>query len=315
MNQVSFSVCYSMELNYQISGYIIPFFLRQSNPHPTVFFTCLSFASVLDIPLFIAEIIDSGPFAYGKMKPRGISMKPNAGVFFDCWETVLKFEEKVNDWNVRPLFHHAVNRKEIDWDAVQEFSERFFHDYYLSFSLYEITVNEYLNLLVWTFHIVIDAPLSVIADEIFDYLNPSPVEGLPELIKSLDEREIPYAILSNTIYTQDASMKLIDRLIPGHHFRFFLASSDIGVKKPNPLFFQTGVIHDKKDIHESVYIGDSFYQDVVGSYRAGFKKSIWLNRRKKDRHLYRDRVPNIDAIPCEDVSSYEPVLSIIEGMD
>lgn len=241
-------------------------------------------------------------------------MKSTAGVFFDCWDTVIRFKMKTEDWNVQPLYDHAINREDIDWKEVRDFSDKFFDDYYFHVFDYEITVNEYLNLLILNFDIKLNAPLSQVGDEILDYLDPTPVDGLMDFLKYLDDHHITYAILSNTIYSKEASFKLINRLLPGHHFQFFLASSDIGVKKPSALFFKTGVHMAKMDIKESVYIGDNFFADVSGSYHAGFKKSVWLNHKNHDKNRYRDRLSDFDEIKYDEVHGYDELSKIIEEL-
>ena len=37
-------------------------------------------------------------------------------VFFDCWDTLIRFQEKDERWTVLPLYDHCINKDEVDWD-------------------------------------------------------------------------------------------------------------------------------------------------------------------------------------------------------
>ena len=90
-----------------------------------------------------------------------------------------------------------------------------------------------MNLFCLNFGIKLDCPLSTCAHEILIHLDPKPVEEIDEFLTFLDEEKIPYACLSNTVYTMEDTKALIETLIPNHHFQFVLTSGDVAVKKEN----------------------------------------------------------------------------------
>lgn len=229
-------------------------------------------------------------------------------VFFDCWDTLISFECNEKRWNILSLYEHSTNKEKIDWQKVYDFSEEFFSGYYRSRLNYEVDVLNVLNLFVTYFDIELDCPLEVCTHEILIHLDPKPIDGIDEFLTYLDKNDIYYAVLSNTIYSADDTLALINKLIPGHHFGFFLGSKDIGVKKPNPIFFQTGVKKAKKEINKSMYIGDTFYQDVIGSYSAGFSSSVWLNHKRKTPTFF-ERTELVDKIQYIEVDSYHKLIS------
>jgi FMN phosphatase YigB (HAD superfamily) len=228
------------------------------------------------------------------------------GVFFDCWNTVITFQERTKNWNTQALQRHCLHPRKVDWKKVEAFSDHFFHAYYHSMDCFEIMAVQYLRLLVLNFDIALDCPVEACVHDILTNLNPSPVSGIEDFLAYLDTEKIDYAILSNTIYDDDDTMALVSRLLPNHHFRFFLGSASIGVKKPNPLFFQTGLHIAGKKASASIYIGDSFQADVIGSTQAGFRESVWLNLRRQSASVYAD-CPNWPKKPWVDCPSY-PVL-------
>ncbi len=208
------------------------------------------------------------------------------GVFFDCWDTLISFHLKNLAWNYQTLKDHAINRDEINWDDVNTFCEDFYHQYYRAHLEFEVKVEQVLNLFCLNFDIQLDCPLSTCVHEILIHLDPKPVAGIDEFLTFLEEQGIPFACLSNTIYTEEDTRGLIEKLVPGHHFQFVLASGDVAVKKPNPLFFKTGVKMAKLDIEDCIYVGDKLLQDAYGAYQSGFGKAIWLDwKNEKEKQM------------------------------
>ena len=177
----------------------------------------------------------------------------NKAVFFDCWDTVISFQERTPSWNVEPLKKHALNPEEINFKAVEDYSERFLRDYMNSRMFYEIDAVQFYNLMVYNFNIKLDCTTKECIHEILNHLNPEPLEGIMDFLKRLERDNIYYAILSNTIYDEDDTFAIIKRKLPDAHFNFFLGSSKIAVKKPYELFFNTGLNLAHKRKEDSIY--------------------------------------------------------------
>lgn len=240
-------------------------------------------------------------------------MKKIQGVFFDCWDTLLEFHMLEKRWNVLALEGHAINKDDISWEEVYSFSEDFFHSYYSSRLNYELRVNEILNLFVNQFSIRLDCPIETVTHEILKYLSPERVEGADEFLSFLELNKITYACLSNTIYPVDDTRALLEKFYPTHKFPLVLASYEIGVKKPNPLFFKTGVKNLNLDISDCIYVGDKLYQDCFGSYQSGFGKSIYLNWKndKEKQILSFPKHVSLD-FPYLEVKSYDELTEKIK---
>jgi len=240
-----------------------------------------------------------------------MSLFPKA-VFFDCWSTVLTFEEKRKDWNTAPLKRHVRESSSVDWASIDEFVDGFFKRYYQSHLDYEISARSFLTLLLRRYHLTLDCSLEMAENEILDGLNPQPVKGIEAFLKTLEKKGIPYYILSNTIYPEEDSFRRVKEKLPDSRFEAFFGSSAIGVKKPNPDFFQTALSYFEQPIGESVYIGDAYYQDVYGSFCSGFALSVWLNwkGKKKDESF----VPKNEreAVRYREVRSYDELTEALE---
>ena len=227
-------------------------------------------------------------------------------VFFDCWDTLIRFQEKDERWTVLPLYDHCINKDEVDWDKVYAFALEFADKYYASHSLYEITSYAFFKLVITLFSIKLDCPIEVADSETLHYLCPRPVDGIDDFLTFLEKKQIRYACLSNTIYTEADTRKEILSQIKGHHFEFVLASSDIAVKKPNPYFFLSGLKIANVKPENAIYIGDAYLQDAFGSFNAGFKKSYWLNYKNNKPYILPD-FPARKERKFMEVKSYDEI--------
>lgn len=229
------------------------------------------------------------------------------GIFFDCWDTVLRFEIEKEHWNTEPLQRYAISKGDVSWEEIDDFAESFLKSYYLALPGYEISVEQFLRMLTVKFDIVVDQDLSKIGAEILDNLKHQTVPGVKEFLRALNQKSIYHSILSNTIYPSDKTISIIDELIQDHGFGFFFGSAEVGVKKPNPLFYQLGVLKAKKDIEKCIYIGDTFRQDVYGPIKAGFKKAYYLNFKNRDYRKIKGLEP-LDPTAFKEVKTYDEIL-------
>jgi FMN phosphatase YigB (HAD superfamily) len=166
-------------------------------------------------------------------------------------------------------------------------------------------------LLTRLFHIDLDCSLPECAREILSGLDPKPLPGADAFLTYLDRSSCFYAILSNTLYGEEESLDLVRSLYPHHSFGYYFGSADVGVKKPNPLFFQAGVALSGKDIHHCVYIGDSFFQDINGASQAGFGKAFWLNWKKLSLTNPQDQLLQ-KCVQHQEVASYDELLACFQ---
>jgi len=101
--------------------------------------------------------------------------------------------------------------------------------------------------------------------------------AMPHAIKTLSYLKEKYFIglISNGV--SDGQRKKVKQ---SGLDRFFTAeniavSGDYGIKKPDPRFFWKACEKFGVKPEESVYVGDLFYRDVLGAYRAKMKP-VWI---------------------------------------
>ena len=72
-------------------------------------------------------------------------------------------------------------------------------------------------------------------------------------------------------------------------------SEEAGVKKPNPIIFQTALKKAEANPQESLMIGDTFEADILGAEAVGMK-TLFYNYRQEEvpaHYLKVDQIPEI----------------------
>ena len=100
----------------------------------------------------------------------------------------------------------------------------------------------------------------------------SPGAAMPhaeEMLDALNARGIRTGVISNINWSGAALTRRLDRLLPRNRFEFVLASSEYGVRKPNPLLFQVALARARLSPEQVWFCGDHPENDVRGATRAG----------------------------------------------
>lgn len=102
--------------------------------------------------------------------------------------------------------------------------------------------------------------------------NASTAEPMPQvemLLEYLHAASIRTAVVSNISFSEHALKRKIDTALPNNHFEFVLASSEYGVRKPNPLIFQAALQRARVAPEDAWFCGDNFETDIKGAAAAG----------------------------------------------
>ena len=94
------------------------------------------------------------------------------------------------------------------------------------------------------------------------------VDGVPEVLEALKQREVPLAIVAN--WDRDLPA-LAEHLGIRHFFSLIVSSQEAGVEKPDPAIFARAVqalsLSTERDT--ILYVGNEYKADVHGSRAAG----------------------------------------------
>jgi putative hydrolase of the HAD superfamily len=103
-----------------------------------------------------------------------------------------------------------------------------------------------------------------------------------ELLDYLNRRGYIIGIITNTSKSKESFMKALEETGMSKYFRGSIVTSSEPemCKKGCSLIFQTALIEDNVEPEDSLYIGNNFDKDIIGSMNAGLY-GIWINRTEK----------------------------------
>ncbi len=161
---------------------------------------------------------------------------------------------------------------------------------------FEMSEQQNLKMQYEMLGITFDLPWEAVEEIFWDGCGESRVmPGVPELLEMLHARGIRTGVISNIQWSGKALAHRIDRLIPGHHFEFILASSDYGYRKPRKELFELALRKAGLSAEDVWYCGNSYDFDVKGAAAAGLYPV-----------LYRAKAEG--GIPCLEVQEWGEVL-------
>lgn len=206
-------------------------------------------------------------------------------ILFDYFETLLN--SKSIDFNLGlKVFWEKYYKEKCTFEDIKEYGEELFehllklHDEGIEFSF----VKEELPLYAKRYG---GEPVCMSAEEEADFLmtcnefeiNP----GMEEFLADCERKNIPMYVVSNSGFSAEALMIILQRFGLGKYFKKLWSSADFGRIKPCKDFFElsinTALSDNPSEKREDIiYVGDLYETDVIGAYEAGIK-SAWLNKK------------------------------------
>ena len=98
-----------------------------------------------------------------------------------------------------------------------------------------------------------------------------PEEAYP-LLASLKESGYVLGVVSNR---DDPFQEELNKLKLDSYFQFVLAAGEVKSYKPEPLIFERALEMSGTSAQETMYIGDNYFADIVGSRRAGLMPVLY----------------------------------------
>lgn len=110
--------------------------------------------------------------------------------------------------------------------------------------------------------------------------------GADNLLDYLNENGIRTAVISNLLWSGEALIKRLNRLLPDNKFEFVMTSSDYFISKPNRILFDIALQKAGLSAEDVWYCGDNPQNDVGGAAQVGIFPVWYDNSVDKD---YIDR--------------------------
>lgn len=129
----------------------------------------------------------------------------------------------------------------------------------------------------------ISVPVDIIDAMAVSYIEELPVDnhllpGAEEILEYLCKK---YKLHIITNGFQEVQHLKLQKSKIAHYFETVTSSEEVGVKKPNPLVFQTALKKANAVAATSVMIGDTFEADILGAEAIGMH-TLFYNYRKEE---------------------------------
>lgn len=102
-----------------------------------------------------------------------------------------------------------------------------------------------------------------------------PMPGAVRLIDYLNEKCIPTGVVSNMSFSGEALHSRIRSILPNEQFRFVMASSDYGWRKPSGFIFAAAAAKLQLQPQSIWFCGDNTQADIQGAHNAGMIP-VWV---------------------------------------
>ncbi len=124
------------------------------------------------------------------------------------------------------------------------------------------------------------------------------------------EKEYKLGLLSNFDDAETAHRVLKEKEL-GQFFSSIIISDEIGIRKPAPDIFSVALKSLKIEARETLFVGDSWEEDIVGAAKFGID-SVWINPGRTRPEEIRIMHPFKKKIFC--IPSIEGLSNLIEQL-
>lgn len=231
------------------------------------------------------------------------------GVLFDIDETIVDLYRAMADAMTAASAQLLPGFGAADWDHFAALYMADVHNYYDRYVAGEFTFHEQRGLRARSVfeQLGVDgfdaaAEEQWIAD--FEKAQPRSIRAFDDvvpLLDTLDAAGIPYGAVSNNVHDYQRA-KLNQAGLS--RIAVLVGIDTVGVAKPAPAVFLEGCRLIGTLPGETLYVGDNFMVDGVGSIRAGLQ-GVWLNRDGREAPQRGLVAPSADAVAARAVRTIE----------
>ena len=230
-------------------------------------------------------------------------------VLFDLYDTVLKNESFDFVRGVAFVHEHYL-KDACTYEEFKAYTDTFlplYHQRHVDHSEIHFVKDE---LPLWFSHFGKELPACV--DDLEYAIMSAMQQGgiLPqvrEVLEALRSQNIPMYILSNTIFSAEATRRHLMHHGVLDYFEEIYASAEAGVRKPSPRFFDWAIADIQRrrpDLARAdmLFVGNDYTLDAHGGVNAGLD-TVWYNV---------EGAPNTDGLNVAIVDDFKDILSFME---
>ena len=196
-------------------------------------------------------------------------------ILFDYGGTLLNESAFSFREGEKAVFRHVVrNPRNLSSDEVSDFETAYFRSLQTVRDLnYEPHEYQMLRLKYELNEIELDISYEEAEEILWEHTAPldeaSYMPGIREFLAFLRSQNIRSGVISNLGWSGRMLEKRIGRMFPEHQFDFILASSEYGLRKPDPRLFSLALVKAGLHARDVWFVGDTFEKDVLGAHASG----------------------------------------------
>lgn len=203
-------------------------------------------------------------------------------VSFDLWFTLI-YEEEVDEkeytlMRVRALYEGLSRFKELSLEDVARVYES------LKFAREYLGAESLVNMIALALGIKLSR--GKLKELTASYVRstrdfvPKVNKEVYGLIPKIKELGLKTAVVSNTSFTGEAVMAMLENLRLAHYFDLIVSSSSLGYNKPSPKIYKYLVRKLGLRPREVLHVGDSCINDVLGPVSVGLRAALYVGLRE-----------------------------------
>ncbi|MFZ5921142.1 MAG: HAD family hydrolase [Chloroflexota bacterium] len=123
-------------------------------------------------------------------------------------------------------------------------------------------------------------------------------EGVIETLEYLHRKGYVLGVVSNRDLPYHERLK---ELGLASYFSFSLAAGEVNSWKPSPGIFEVALKRAETQAHETVYVGDNYFADVIGARSAGLQPILY------------DRLKIFEDPGCPVITSFSQLPALLNG--
>ena len=136
--------------------------------------------------------------------------------------------------------------------------------------------------------------------------NGTPVKDTEAMLDCLHRNGIRTGVVSNSSFSGTALKARLEKHIPNHSFEWFLSSTDVIFRKPEPAIFELAIAKSGLKPDEIWYCGDDTIWDVEASYQVGMTP-VWFRGALDEQQP----IPTVEHIMMDD---WEEFIELIQRL-
>ena len=120
-------------------------------------------------------------------------------------------------------------------------------------------------------------------------------------------------VISNISFSGDALTARLQRLLPGSHFEFVIASSEYMIRKPSPMLFELALRKAGIEADRVWFCGDSPTADIMGAASAGIYP-VWYEDLTME-NAFREINSKEPVCGHLHIHDWRELINILENME